>query len=391
MTNAIAYPDLALEKFTGLDSSEDALTFLNLTERKIGLCLGIRHATDATQQALYDQRRRDLFGSILRGPEQDWYDGLAVGKTWDDIKTEFLNRFTDDKDKYLKRIDAEYLKRQADENIKSYIYRVVKVVDLGWSGSSENELKQKYIDFFLRGLAPPALKQNAYQRKIEHPAELWDDLKTHVINKDLSYSISTSMTGIQSGPSDSRISRLEEQVRLLTEQLKENKINATYDPNNPRDKQNFTRFCKYCKKSGHTIKFCFKKKNDEELVEKQKKKTDQFRDENRKRSYSRERKDRERPRSSSYNGPRDRKNSYDRTHERQKNTERNDSYDRRDSHRRDRSRSNNENGRRERSFDTNTARYRSPTPNVRFDRRRSQSDERVNALFDCVRSNSPSN
>ena len=271
MTNAIAYPDLALEKFTGLDSSEDALTF-NLTERKIGFCLGIRHATDATQQALYDQRRRDLFGSILRGPAQDWYDGLAVGKTWDEIKTEFLNRFTDDKDKYLKRIDAENLKRQADENIKSYIYRVVKVVDLGWSGSSENERKQKYIDFFLRGLAPPALKQNAYQRKIEHPAESWDDLKTHVINKDLSYSISTSMTGIQSGPSDSRISGLEEQVRLLTEQLKENKINATYDPNNPRDKQNFTRFCKYCKKSGHTIKFCFKKKNDEELVEKEKKK-----------------------------------------------------------------------------------------------------------------------
>ena len=113
MTNAIAYPDLALEKFTGLDSSEDALTFLNLTEKK----LGIRHATDATQQALYDQRRRDLFGSILRGPAQDWYDGLAVGKTWDEIKTEFLNRFTDDKDKYLKRIDAENLKRQADEKV----------------------------------------------------------------------------------------------------------------------------------------------------------------------------------------------------------------------------------------------------------------------------------
>ena len=149
----------------------------------------------------------------------------------------------------------------------------MKVVDLGWSGSSENERKQKYIDFFLRGLAPPALKQNAYQRKIEHPAESWDDLKTHVINKDLSYSISTSMTGIQSGPSDFRISGLEEQVRLLTEQLKENKIIATYDPNIPRDKQNFTRFCKYCKKSGHTIKFCFKKMTKNLLKRKRKKLT----------------------------------------------------------------------------------------------------------------------
>ena len=48
MTNAIDYLDLALEKFTGLDSSEDALTFLNLTERKIGFCVGIRLAIDAT-------------------------------------------------------------------------------------------------------------------------------------------------------------------------------------------------------------------------------------------------------------------------------------------------------------------------------------------------------
>ena len=107
---------------------------------------------------MYDQRRRNLFGSILRGPAQDWFDGLAARKTWDEIKREFLNGFTVDNDKYLKRIDAENLKRQADKNIKSYIYRVVKVVDLGWSSSSENERKQKYIDFFLRGLAPRALK-----------------------------------------------------------------------------------------------------------------------------------------------------------------------------------------------------------------------------------------
>ena len=184
-------------------------------------------------------------------------DWLAAGKNWDEIKTKILNRFTDDKDKYLKRIDTENLKRQADENIRSYIHRVVKVVDLRWSGSSENERKQKYIDFFLRGLAPPALKQNAYQRKIEHPAESWDDLKTHVINKDLRNSVSTTMTGIQSGPSNSWISGSEEKVRLLTEKLEENKINATHDPNNPRDNQNFTRFCKYCKKFGHTIKFSF--------------------------------------------------------------------------------------------------------------------------------------
>ena len=83
MTNAYAYPELALEYFTRLDWSGDALTFPKLTERKIGVCLDIRHATEATQQTLYDQRGCDLFESILRGPAQDWYDGLAAGRTWD--------------------------------------------------------------------------------------------------------------------------------------------------------------------------------------------------------------------------------------------------------------------------------------------------------------------
>ena len=42
--------------------------------------------------------------------------------------------------------------------------------------------------------------------------------------------------------------------------MKENKINAIYDPNQPRNRQNHTRFCNYCKRSGHTIAYCFEKK-----------------------------------------------------------------------------------------------------------------------------------
>ena len=43
--------------------------------------------------------------------------------------------------------------------------------------------------------------------------------------------------------------------------MKENKINATYDPNQPRNRQNHTRFCNYCKRSGHIIAYCFEKKD----------------------------------------------------------------------------------------------------------------------------------
>ena len=46
MANVVAYPDIALEKFTGLDPSEDAQDFINLIIRKIQFSLGTRPAAD---------------------------------------------------------------------------------------------------------------------------------------------------------------------------------------------------------------------------------------------------------------------------------------------------------------------------------------------------------
>ena len=42
MLNVVAYPDLALEKFTGLDPNEDARDFLDIVEKKIAFSLGTR-------------------------------------------------------------------------------------------------------------------------------------------------------------------------------------------------------------------------------------------------------------------------------------------------------------------------------------------------------------
>ena len=39
--------------------------------------------------------------------------------------------------------------------------------------------------------------------------------------------------------------------------VENHQINATDDPNNPKMKQNLTRFRTYCKNSGHTVKFCW--------------------------------------------------------------------------------------------------------------------------------------
>ena len=58
MANVVAYPDIALEKFTGLDPSSDARKFFNLIQRKTQFSLGTRDPADAGLQATYDARRR---------------------------------------------------------------------------------------------------------------------------------------------------------------------------------------------------------------------------------------------------------------------------------------------------------------------------------------------
>ena len=133
MANTLAYPDLALEKLIGIDSSEDPTAFIRLFEKKISFSLGTRPAVNEIRiQTVHDDRRKILSGSFLRGPVAEWFDSLEAVLTWDEKKTQFIARFTDGKMQYRFRIAVEYLKRQTDENIKSYIHRIETLVDKGW-------------------------------------------------------------------------------------------------------------------------------------------------------------------------------------------------------------------------------------------------------------------
>ena len=95
MANVVTYPDLALKKFTGLDPYEDARDFLDIVEKKIAFSLGTRPADAGDEQDAYDNRQRALFGSILGGPAAQWYQGLAANLTWNEIRDQFIDRFTE--------------------------------------------------------------------------------------------------------------------------------------------------------------------------------------------------------------------------------------------------------------------------------------------------------
>ena len=72
---------------------------------------GTRPTNAGDDNDAYGNRQRALFGSKLRVPAAQWYQGLAIGLPWNYIRDQFIYRFTDDKDTYRRRIETENIKR----------------------------------------------------------------------------------------------------------------------------------------------------------------------------------------------------------------------------------------------------------------------------------------
>ena len=104
--NTVSFPDLVLDKFSGNDPDQDAKPFLFTVENKIKFSLGSR-PTDIAERAKYLFRKKAVFSSLLRGTAAEWYaDSINDAASWDQIKTAFIDRFSDDRDKYRHRITA---------------------------------------------------------------------------------------------------------------------------------------------------------------------------------------------------------------------------------------------------------------------------------------------
>ena len=105
-------------------------------------------------------------------------------------------------------------------------------------------------------LSPPGLKRKAHQFIIENPPATWQQLKDHIDNKNLFSQLEVSSVEQLQVVFGNRIKK--NQLKELTGLMKDHKINATYNPNEQRSKQNRTRFCKGYRRSGHTISVCSK-------------------------------------------------------------------------------------------------------------------------------------
>ena len=129
--------------------------------------------------------------------------------------------------------------------------------------------RQRYIDYTLKGLRPRYLQRKAQKYLMEHPNATWNDFSTHLINKDVSYQLSTSFLNDEE-QNKAQIASLRQELESLRTEFKEHRINALEGNQRPVDHnqkggQNATRFCGYCRTNGHTPIFCRKKMRDEEI------------------------------------------------------------------------------------------------------------------------------
>ena len=127
--NTVSFLDLASDKFSGNDPDQDAKSFLLTVENKINFSVGSR-PTDIAERTRYLFRKKAFFSSLLRGPAAEWYaDSRNDAATWDQIRTAFIERFSDDRDKHRHRITAKNCVRGNEELIKNFYHRVKSAVD----------------------------------------------------------------------------------------------------------------------------------------------------------------------------------------------------------------------------------------------------------------------
>ena len=198
----LAYPDLAIDKFSGTDPDQDAESFIQLIERKINFALGDATA-DAGELVNYTFRKKALFSSLLRGPAAEWYENnFTNGTSWENVRTNFITRFSDGRNKFRYRMEVEHYIRGDGGEIRNFLHRIKRTVDKGWPDdlngieaahhaaereAQRRQRRQRYIDYSLKGLRPRYLQRKAQEYMLENTNATCNDFSTRIIQKDVSF------------------------------------------------------------------------------------------------------------------------------------------------------------------------------------------------------------
>ena len=252
----LAYPDLAIDEFSGTDPDQDAESFIQLLERKINFALGDAPA-DAGKLVNYTFKKKALFSSLLRGPAAEWYENnIANATTCDDVRTSFITRFSDGRNKFRYRMEVKHCIRGDGEEIRNFLYRIKRTVDKGWPDDMEGiapadhaaegaaqgrQRRQRYIDYSLKGLRPRYLQRKAQEYLMENPNATWNDFSTRIIQRDVSFRVPSNFSNYEE-QTKAHMAPLGQEMKNLRSELQEYRVNAvegssrTVDPNQNDDR-----------------------------------------------------------------------------------------------------------------------------------------------------------
>ena len=115
---------MALDKFSGTDPDRDADAFIHLIECKVYFALGTEPEAADAEHFIYIFKKKASFSSLLRGPPAKWYDStIKDAVTWNEVRTLFITRFSDRRNKLTHGMEVEHCLRADGEEIRNFLQR----------------------------------------------------------------------------------------------------------------------------------------------------------------------------------------------------------------------------------------------------------------------------
>ena len=204
----LAYPDLARNKFSGTDQDQDAEAFIRLMECKIDFALGTEPDPVDLEHVICLFGKKALFSSLLRGPAVQWYGStFQDAMTWNEVRTLFITKFSDRRNKLRHRLEVEHCVRADGEENRNFLHRMKKTVDKGWpdhvvriAASDQNaecttqarQRIQRYIYYTRKRLRRRYFQRKAQKHLMERPKATWHDFCTQINQKDLLLEVSST-------------------------------------------------------------------------------------------------------------------------------------------------------------------------------------------------------
>ncbi len=301
-----------IKKFDGQDMTYRPLHFIEMVNDKMEQTHGTMPAArDNPENTAKHNQRLAVFSSWLSGPAKEWYRQKAQAdrEDWNQLITDFQADFATDNFRVHAQAKLLHMKRLPTESVKQFFLRVKEIATTAYQGQADEYRDGKIRDIFINGL-DKKLRKAGHNRVIENVVIPINDLVNALQNKDLCHGLTTGsleteddedkkkeddpqMTRIENILENVLINKqnhtqlsIEQQQPIQYQPVPQQQITygqlycdgysqepyyeqpyevyGAYDPGNyPRYGNQARKFCKICKRTGHTPMFCFQNQRNQ--------------------------------------------------------------------------------------------------------------------------------